>query len=193
LILTELAPIWRAYSGVFDTNPSQTLYLFIDLKTAGPETWPHVVEALQPLRDAGYLTTLQNNKTLIPGAVTVIGTGNMPLNLVAPVANRDYFIDGQLDSPVFADLTPLIAPFASASFRDTLGNVNSDTDTPLNSSQLATLRDQIATAKSKGIGVRYWETPDWPIRRRNEVWRTLLREGVTLLNADDLDAVGKFF
>jgi len=167
--------------------------LFIDLKTAGPETWPHVITALKPLRDAGYLSTLQNNETVIPGPVTVIGTGNTPLNLVAPVADRDYFIDGQLGSPAFADLTPLIAPLASTSFIDTFGNVNSDTDPPLNSSQLGTLRDQIAAAKSKGIGVRYWETPDWPIRRRNEIWRTLLREGVALLNADDLGAVGKLF
>ena len=44
------------FSGVFDTDRSQTLYLFIDLKTSGEETWPHVLEALSPLRDAGYLT-----------------------------------------------------------------------------------------------------------------------------------------
>lgn len=152
-----------------------------------------MVEALRPLRDAGYLTSLRNNRTLIPGPVTVIGTGNTPLNLVAPVADRDYFIDGQIGSAAFADLTSYIAPLASTSFRDTFGTVNSDTDPPLNGSQLATLRDQIAAAKSKGIGVRYWETPDWPIRKRNEIWRTLLREGVALLNANDLDAVGEFF
>ena len=40
------API---HNGVFDTNGQQTLYLFVDLKTGGPETWPYVVKALEPL------------------------------------------------------------------------------------------------------------------------------------------------
>lgn len=37
------------YNGVFDTNGRQTLYLFVDLKTDGPTTWPYVVRALEPL------------------------------------------------------------------------------------------------------------------------------------------------
>lgn len=36
-------------NGVFDTNGDQTLYLFVDVKTDGETTWPHVVNALQPL------------------------------------------------------------------------------------------------------------------------------------------------
>jgi hypothetical protein len=37
------------HNGVFDTDGGQTLYLFVDLKTDGPSTWPAVVKALQPL------------------------------------------------------------------------------------------------------------------------------------------------
>ncbi|KLU84469.1 hypothetical protein MAPG_03511, partial [Magnaporthiopsis poae ATCC 64411] len=37
-------------NGVYDTNPAQTLYLFVDVKTDGRATWPVVVEALAPLR-----------------------------------------------------------------------------------------------------------------------------------------------
>jgi len=36
-------------NGVFDTSGGQTLYLFVDVKTDGPTTWPFVVKALQPL------------------------------------------------------------------------------------------------------------------------------------------------
>lgn len=36
-------------NGVFDTASTQTLYLFVDLKTDGPTTWPYVVRALEPL------------------------------------------------------------------------------------------------------------------------------------------------
>ena len=43
--------------GVYDTSTDQTLYLWIDLKTAGNTTLPAVIDALKPLNDAGYLTT----------------------------------------------------------------------------------------------------------------------------------------
>lgn len=69
----------------------------------------------------------------------------------------------------------------------------SDTEPVFTDEQLSTLRAQIATAKSRGIGARYWDTPYYPIRLRNAVWRELLQEGVALLNADDLDAVAEFF
>lgn len=78
-------------SGVFDTSVQQTLYLFTDLKTDGFATFPAVIKALQPLREAGYLSNITNGTTLNSGPVTVIGTGNTPLSLVQPVLNRDYF------------------------------------------------------------------------------------------------------
>ena len=37
------------HNGVFDTDGTQTLYLFVDVKTDGPSTWPYVVKALEPL------------------------------------------------------------------------------------------------------------------------------------------------
>lgn len=37
------------HNGVFDTAATQTLYLFIDVKTNGTTTWPYVVRALEPL------------------------------------------------------------------------------------------------------------------------------------------------
>ena len=37
------------HNGVFDTDGTQTLFLFVDLKTDGPTTWPYVVRALEPL------------------------------------------------------------------------------------------------------------------------------------------------
>ncbi|PGH12969.1 hypothetical protein AJ79_03942 [Helicocarpus griseus UAMH5409] len=194
-------------NGVYDTDPSQTLNLFIDVKTSGPETWPHVIAALEPLRAANYLTTLRNNKTLTSGPVTVIGTGNTPLNLIAPVTDRDYFYDAplaDLDKKEYQGITKQISPIASTSFLQAIGvgadgiflapsGSKGDEASLLNSEQLETLRGQIRLAKDRGIGARYWETPGWPIRERNEVWRTLLKEGVALINADDLKAVQEYF
>lgn len=39
----------KTHNGVFDTSSGQTLYLFVDVKTDGAETWPYVVKALEPL------------------------------------------------------------------------------------------------------------------------------------------------
>lgn len=166
------------------------------MKTSGPETFQAVIEALKPLRQKGYLTTVKDGETITNGAVTVIGTGETPLDMVAPVKDRDYFFDAPLatlNDPKYSDITGVVSPIASTDFEEAVGKITIDNDPILNEDQLSTLRDQIATAKKRGIGARYWNTPYWPIRQRNLVWRTLLREGVMLLNADDLEAVTKEF
>ncbi|KAL4939145.1 hypothetical protein BDV06DRAFT_214521 [Aspergillus oleicola] len=185
-------------NGVFDTTTDQTLYLWIDSKTSGPETFSAVIKALEPLRKKGYLTTVKDNSTLTQGPVTVIGTGNTPLDMVAPVANRDYFYDGPLASLSTDEgegITSLISPIASASFTDAVGDwtLSADSNSVLSDEQLDTIRSQISAAKEKGIQARYWGAPAWPIRARDALWRTLVAEGVGLLNADDLGAAADIF
>ncbi|EFX04806.1 hypothetical protein CMQ_1734 [Grosmannia clavigera kw1407] len=178
-------------NGVFDTASGQTLYLFVDVKTDGPSTWPYVVEALAPLRRAGYLTRV-NGSAVIAGPVTVIGTGNTPLNLVQGVTLRDYFYDAPipyLDS-TFANITADVSPIASTDFAVQFGTVLGQT---FNDSQLVRLRKQVRVAHSKGIKVRYWDQPGWPVGTRNAIWRTLWDNGVDLLNVDDLEAVADFW
>ena len=60
--------------------------------------------------------------------------------------------------------------------------------TELNSTQLTLLRQQVKIAHGKGIGLRYWDQPGWPVSTRNAIWRTLKNEGVDLINVDDLAA-----
>ncbi|EPE29615.1 PLC-like phosphodiesterase [Glarea lozoyensis ATCC 20868] len=174
------------HNGVYDTDAGQTLYLFVDLKTSGLETWPYVVKALEPLRKANYLTTL-NGTTLTIRPVTVIGTGNTPLSLVQPVTTRDYFWDAPIPTlnSTFSNITALVSPIASTSFTQTIGPV---LGTSLNETQLLKLRAQVKVAHEKGIKVRYWDQPGWPIGTRDGIWRTLRSEGVDLINADDLEA-----
>ena len=129
-------------------------------------------------------------------AITVIGTGNTPLDMVGPVADRDYFYDGPLglfDKPQYANITDRISPIASTNFQAVVGATDADSKSGLDDEQVDILRSQIKQAKKKGIGARYWGAPYYPIRKRNAIWRTLLDEGVALLNADDLDAATGFF
>lgn len=109
--------------------------------------------------------------------------------------DRDYFFDAPLDKLgdlKYKGITSLISPIASTSFKWAVRSVN-DTDPVLDVEQMRGLRMQIATAKSRGIGARFWNTPSYPTSTRNLIWRTLLHEGVKLLNADDLDAVAWHF
>ena len=180
----------KTHNGVYDTSSGQTLYLFVDLKTDGPTTWPYVLKALEPLRSAGYLTTY--NDTMIPGPVTVIGTGNTPLGPVQSAIPRDAFFDANLVqlSSAQSNITSDISPIASVDFAVVFGNVVSE---QLNDTQLSTLRATLKTAHGKGIKARFWDQPGWPIGTRNAIWRTLWNEGTDLLNVDDLAGAAAFW
>jgi hypothetical protein len=82
--------------GVFDAHPNQTLVLLVDMKTHGPDTFVKVEEQLEGLRSKGYLTYFNGTHT-IPGAITVVGTGNTPFDLLtANTTYRDIFFDAPL-------------------------------------------------------------------------------------------------
>lgn len=73
--------------------------------------------------------------------------------------------------------------YASASFSKSIGSL---WDFSFSPKQLDILRAQIRGAHERGLKVRYWNLPSWPRLLRNHVWTVLVREGVDLLNADDL-------
>ncbi|KAI9824520.1 MAG: hypothetical protein M1826_007310 [Phylliscum demangeonii] len=195
-------------NGVYDTDPSQTLYLFVDVKTYGPTTWPYVVRALEPLRQAGFLTSYNASRsdtgdttfpsTITASAITVLGTGNTPLSQIAPLATRDYFYDGPLSTlnatlptDLAINITASLSPIASASFIDVFGRIQHPPRL-LNTTQLALLRDQIRAAHARRILVRYWDLPAWPVAVRDALWGLLYAEGVDLLNVDDVPAAARF-
>lgn len=179
-------------NGVFDTSSGQTLYFFIDLKTAADETWPAVLEALEPLRTGEWLTTF-DGKERFNRPVTVIGTGNTLLEDVRKASPRDVFFDAplsQLSNAEYAELTADESPIASTNFASSFGDVRRR---ELDDTQLSLLKSQIGTAHDKGIKARYWNQPAYPIGTRNAIWRTLWDEGVDLLNVDDLKGASEFW
>lgn len=211
----------NSYDGVFDTVPSQSLTLLIDFKTSGPELWPHVLSALQPLRERGYLTHLNGTRT-IQRPITVVGTGNTPFDLVSSETSNpflDVFFDAPLDEiyehrgnhvsrgPVIDksgyprlrdsaqrrmqnqnNYTIFNSYFASVPFGKVFGHLNHDR---FSDDQMKTLRGQVQAAHQRGLKARYWDLPFWPISLRNHVWDVLVKEGVDLLNVDDLEGATK--
>ncbi|MCJ1376922.1 Altered inheritance of mitochondria protein 6 [Xylographa soralifera] len=242
-----------SFNGVFDTDPAQTLTLLIDFKTAGSATWSHVVEALEPLRSANYLT-YYNDTILIPGPITVVGTGNTPFSRITSNStnpSHDIFFDAPLsemwESPTASDPDPGRSLNQDEDFikkesklsdtyrqhrspstyhkgsrkvmkevipsRNTPSLLESDIYTPENSyyasvafgkaigrmwrwrlseQQMALIRGHIRGAHRRGLKVRYWDLPDWPIGLRSYVWDVLMREGMDVLNVDDLRAASKW-
>ncbi|TVY39336.1 Altered inheritance of mitochondria protein-like protein [Lachnellula occidentalis] len=214
--------------GVFDTDPDVSLVLLIDVKTSGPETWPWVLAQLEPLREKGWLTFVQND-TLHKRPITVVGTGNTPFDvLTANSTYRDAFFDAPLetmwearhatkDSPssdlldedegldlpsrplndvgqglsgttANSSFNELNSYYASVSFNKAVGRVWRSRLTP---KQMKIIRGQIRGAHRRGMKVRYWDLPSWPLGLRNHVWDVLVREGVDVLNVDDLRGVGR--
>ncbi|KAJ6020786.1 hypothetical protein N7540_006290 [Penicillium herquei] len=189
--------------GVFANDPTQTLVLLIDFKSEPEKSWSLLMSQLEPLRERGFLSYFER-RHFFNRPITVVATGDAPFHLlVENSTRRDIFYDAPLDklshSPdAYGELSdnPQVQEqedgfvfnaensyYASVDFHKTIG--------PLalgffSDDQLVRLRSQIHTAHSRGLKVRYWGTPKWPVGLRNYVWRVLVSEDVDVLNVDDL-------
>ncbi|KAL9597484.1 MAG: hypothetical protein Q9219_005117 [cf. Caloplaca sp. 3 TL-2023] len=182
-------------TGVFDTSPSTSLTLLIDLKTDPLTTFPIFLSALQPLLKAGYLTTWSPTTGLIPGPITAVATGNtnFTANILSPANTspvRTIFFDAPL--PALSTLNPTEIDmqystnnsyYASVSFAREIGSTFLGR---LSTEQVWKIRRQIEGAKERGLVSRYWDTPASPMGVKEEVWKVLQWEGVGRVSVDDL-------
>ena len=185
-------------AGVFETFPAQAITLLIDLKTASASTFPTVLAALQPLLQQNYLTTWTAERGLIPGPITVVGTGNTNFTsaILAPINThpRLIFFDAPLATLGALDPTDdqndeyntTNSFYASVSYAANIGKPLLGFMTP---GQVMKVRREIEAAREKGLRSRYWDTPSWPQGVRRGVWDVLVREGVGVLSVDDLEEV----
>jgi hypothetical protein len=159
--------------------------LLIDLKTGAEPTYRRLHEILAEYR--GMLTTFgpQGHKD---GAVTVIISGNRPLELMRSQPVRYAGYDGRatdLDSALSADVIAMISDPWTRHFA-----WNGQGTMPAPERQK--LSDFVRRAHARGRLVRFWATPDAPSSAREAVWRELLAAGVDLLNTDDLKGLQEF-
>ena len=195
-------------NGVFESSPTQSLVLLVDLKNNPFVAFDAFSAQLEPLRTRGYLT-YHNGTDLVPGPLTIVATGRTPYSsiLSQPSTRRDIFFDAPLGdltrlpvkdvSPVesealvhhFEGYNTTTSLYASESLRRVLGH-----PFPFwfpgspSSRQLERIRSVTRAAHAQGLKVRWWDTPDWPRSRRKRVWKILMREGADVLNVDDLKA-----
>jgi len=171
---------------------TEPLQLLVDIKTDGVEALPFVIEAVEPLRQRGFLTTFSNG-SLIKSAVTVVGTGNTPLKQVKALSPRDYFFDAPLlqlnDSSLNTTFDSTLSPIASTDYGIAIGWNGIGNISEVQRNAILSL---VQMAHSRGILSRFWDTPGWPIHARDAVWQELLNDGSDWLNADDLKAASAF-
>ncbi|RSM01865.1 hypothetical protein CDV31_011149 [Fusarium ambrosium] len=171
------------FRGVYDHDPSQTLVLLVDLKADPNSSWPLLLERLEPLRQRGWLSHV-NNGAFISRPVTVVGTGDTEVRLVnEETPFRDVFFDAPLNELEEGKYSFLNSYYTSVSFEKSIGKIGRG---GLQPEQLAKLRNQISQAHSRGLKTRYWGMPYWPLNVRDQLRELLIDEGVDVLNADDL-------
>lgn len=170
--------------GVYSREPDQTLVLLIDVKSHPEAAWELLLQELEPLRQKGWLSRVVDN-TFVMGPITIVGTGDTTLEMVEKNPFSDTFLDAPLDKLREGNYSLLNSYYSSVSFRQSIGRLGLN---GLNPHQTRKLREQIRTAHERGLQVRYWGMPYWPLHARNDLWSVLMDEGVDVLNVDDLMA-----
>lgn len=184
--------------GIFETKTTTPLILLIDIKSNAADTMPIIIDELEPLRRRGFLTH-HNGSQVVDGLVTVVGTGNTRLDLIISGESnphRDIFFDAPLDElwgdeENVANATKYTSEnsyYASVSFAKAIGSPWLGVLKP---SQVNIIRGQVLEASKRGLKARYWDTPSWPVGLRDHIWDVLVREGVGMLNVDDVDGAAK--
>ena len=177
--------------GIFETAPNQTLTLLLDFKSNGTELWPLVDTALGPLRQGGWLRHWDASlNATVDGPLSIVATGNAPFELISSNQTyRDIFYDAPLSDLASNRYDVTNSYYASGSMSKTIG-------WPLlghfGQKSIMKMKDQITKAKDKGLIPRYWSTPAWPVSARDHVWNVLVKNGVGMLNVDDLEAAARW-
>jgi hypothetical protein len=155
-------------------------WLLIDQKTAAEPTYKALHEVLARYQD--ILTSVTGDK-LTRRAVTVVISGNRPIDYIKAQPTRYAGIDGRLadlKSDVPGHLMPMISDNWTLHFAwRGEGAIPSD--------QLEKLHSMVEQAHERGRVVRFWATPESP-----RLWRELRSAGVDLINTDKLAELREF-
>ncbi|MFA6245001.1 MAG: hypothetical protein WC655_28920, partial [Candidatus Hydrogenedentales bacterium] len=164
---------------VYPNGPSVTL--LIDFKTEAGPTYAALRDIL--VQYADMLTKFTPDST-VEGSVTVILSGNSPLEQAKNEAVRYAAIDGR-PGDLDGELNPNLVPLISENWRSLFKWWG---DGKMPEEQHARLVSLVTKAHERGCRVRFWGTPE-----REDLWSLLRETGVDLLNTDQLPRLQKFF
>jgi hypothetical protein len=180
LYLDPLRARARRFGGRIYPNGDPTFFLLIDTKTNPNETYAVL---RQVLRDYAGLLTRFDGGTVERKAVTVVLTGNRPREILPAEPVRLAGLDGQM--PDLGRPNPEgIFLWMSENWKDFFKWNGAG---PIPSEEKARLLDIVAKAHERNMKVRFWNSPEG-----TNFWGELRRDGVDLLNADDLAGLEAF-
>lgn len=150
------------------------LVLLIDIKADGDRVWPVLRAELE--RYASMLTRFLGDR-VVPGAVTVLLSGDRPTAQLAAESERLCAIDGRLaDLERVPSPSPTLMPWVSSSWREVSDWTGSD---ELMTDEVARVRRLVAEALAQGRELRFWSAPDRPAG-----WAALFDLGVHRISTD---------
>lgn len=179
-----LAPLraWvRAHGGsVYAGRPPLTL--LVDVKSHAESTWA----ALEPLlRRYDDLITSWHGDSMTTRPVVAVISGERPLDTLPAQRDRWAGLDGRLGDLDSVHGPPAAAmPLVSDDWKEITRWRGRGAPPKAVRRRVAMIA---AKAHAQGRRLRFWNTPDRPV-----VWRLLVRSGVDLIGADDLDALRAF-
>ena len=179
LYLEPLRQRVRRFHGKVYATPCD-FTLLIDIKTPADPTYKLLRSVLRSYRD--ILSQFDHGQTRT-GAVTVVLSGERPIDWVTRESKRWCSIDGRLPDLEKNPAVSLV-PWISASWVETFRYRGVG---PLPDGEREKLFGIVARCHAQGRRLRFWATGD-----DTRSWRLLKEAGVDLLNADDLKGLQKF-
>lgn len=179
LYLDPLAERVHRHDGKVHAAPAEFV-LLVDLKTEAEATYQALDERLAKYPD---LLTRWTGERRIPGPVTVIVSGNRPIDTIAAQGERRAGVDGRLmdlERPANVELMPLLSDRWGAHF-----SWNGRGTFP--AAEREKLQAIVRRTHERGQKLRFWGTPDTP-----EAWRELRTAEVDFINTDDLRGLATF-
>ncbi len=179
LYLDPLMARVKANGGrVYRDGPQFTL--LIDFKSKGEPTYRVLRDVLADYRDMLFQEVGGRRQ---PGAVSIVISGNRPMEMIAADEQRLCGIDGRLsdlETGMPADLMPLISDHWGNNFRWR-------GEGEMSSTEQQKLRSIVQQAHAAGRRVRFWATPE-----SEKLWEQLVAAGVDHINTDQLGRLQTF-
>jgi len=118
-------------------------------------------------------------------AVSVMVTGNRPLELLKAASFRLVCVDGRVED-LGKGFSTTLMPLVSGSYTKLFGRFSKYRNN-LNLQQQEVLRKLALRTKQEGKMLRLWNSPE-----SEKVWATLLECGISVINTDHLRRLQRF-
>lgn len=163
----------------------EEIYLLIDIKDEPVNTYHLLHQTLEKYK--AVLTVFENgiSKT---GAVTVVVSGNRPIEMMRSQKVRFAGFDGRIENLETGE-SPVFMPMVSDNWKKYFSWDGSGKMPDMEKQKLVSYAEK---ARSKGYILRFWGTPDRTPEQRKEVWKVLTESKAGLIGTDHLGELQEF-